>query len=158
MLPCDWSLPAEPIIIRKAQSRKKAQKPLRTSWICPKMCLPCLIIIQSCYFDCRINEPCICFCCVICVSCSVHIISTYYTCPKDHEFFYLNYPQVNEVGQSGDMVVWPYPSPRGFLLLQRKNREKEVVRENLWLRAMWISLSCYDRCQLTSQNWLISNQ
>ena len=31
----------------------------------------------------------------------------------------------------------------------RDKREKEVARENLWLHAMQISLSCYDRCQLT---------
>ena len=45
------SSPAQPISIRKAQSRRKAHKPLRTSWISHKLCLPCLIIIQSCYFD-----------------------------------------------------------------------------------------------------------
>ena len=32
-LPRDRSLPAQPISTRKAQSRKKAHKPLRTSWI-----------------------------------------------------------------------------------------------------------------------------
>ena len=37
----------------KAQSRKKAHKPLPTSWISPKTCLPSLIITQS--FDHRIN-------------------------------------------------------------------------------------------------------
>ena len=58
---------------------QKAHTPLRTSpWISPKMCLPCLIIIQSCYFDYRINKPFTCSRCVICVSCSVHLISTYY--------------------------------------------------------------------------------
>ena len=55
-LPRDRSLSAQPISIRKAQSRKKAHKPLRTSWISQKMCPPCLIIIQSCYCDYRINE------------------------------------------------------------------------------------------------------
>ena len=35
-LPCDWSLSAQPISIRKAQSRNKAHKPLRTSYITPK--------------------------------------------------------------------------------------------------------------------------
>ena len=45
-IPRDRSLPAQPISIRKAQSRKKAHKPLRTSWISPKTCLPCLIIIN----------------------------------------------------------------------------------------------------------------
>ena len=54
---------------------------------------------------------------------------------------------------------WPnfvYPGPRGFLSWQRdETREKEVVRENLWLRAMRISLSCYDRCH---KNRLTSNR
>ena len=45
--PRDWSLTDQPISIRKAQSRKKAHKPLRTSWISQKMCLPCLIIIHT---------------------------------------------------------------------------------------------------------------
>ena len=55
-------------------NQEKAHIPLRTS----KMCLSCLIIIQSCYFDYRINKPFICSRCVICVSCSVHLNSTYH--------------------------------------------------------------------------------
>ena len=35
---------------------KRAHKPLRTSWISPKMFLPSLIIMQSCYFYYRINK------------------------------------------------------------------------------------------------------
>ena len=58
--------------------KKKTHKPLRTSWISRKMCPPRLIIIQSCYFDYRIDKPFTCSRCVICVSCSVHLISTYY--------------------------------------------------------------------------------
>ena len=58
--------------------KKKAHKPLRIMWISPKMCLPCLIIIQSCYSDYRMNNLFACSRCVICVSCSVHMISTYY--------------------------------------------------------------------------------
>ena len=50
---------------------KKAHKPLRISWISPKTCLPCLIIIQSCYFDYRINKLFACSRCVICVLYSV---------------------------------------------------------------------------------------
>ena len=41
------------------------------------MCPPCLIIIQSCYFDCRINTPFTRSRCVTCVSCSVHLVSTH---------------------------------------------------------------------------------
>ena len=39
-----------------------------------------LIIIKSRYFDSRINIPFTCSRCVICVSCSVHVILTYYVC------------------------------------------------------------------------------
>ena len=74
--------------------KKKAHNPLRTPLISPKTCLPCLIIIRSCYFDYRINKPFICSRWVICVSCSVHSISTYYVCQGSWAF-YLNYPQIN---------------------------------------------------------------
>ena len=33
-----------------------------------------------------------------------------------------------------------------FAAKRQDKREKEAVRENLWLRAIRISLSCYDRC------------
>ena len=59
------------------KSTIKPHKPLRSSWISQIMCPPCFIIIQSCYFDSRINEPFTCSRCVICVSCSVHLIWTY---------------------------------------------------------------------------------
>ena len=39
------SLPAQPISIQKAQPRKRKHMPLRTWWISPKMCLPCLIMM-----------------------------------------------------------------------------------------------------------------
>ena len=47
-----------------------------------QMCQPCLVIIQSCYFDHRINKPFACSRCLICVSCSAHS-----TCAKDHGLF-----------------------------------------------------------------------
>ena len=62
----------------KHSQEKKAHKPLRTSWISPKMYLPCLIITQSCYFDYRMNTPLAYSRCVIFVSCCVHLILTYY--------------------------------------------------------------------------------
>ena len=37
-----------------------------------------MVIIKSCYFDYRINKPFTYSRCVICVSCSVHVIPTYY--------------------------------------------------------------------------------
>ena len=58
-----------------------------------KMCLPRLIIMH------RINKPFACSRCLICVSCSVQLISTYYVC-KGSWTFYLYYPQINEVGKS----------------------------------------------------------
>ena len=44
----------------------------------PKMCLPCFIIMQSCYCDYRINKTFLCSRCLICVLHSGHFISTYY--------------------------------------------------------------------------------
>ena len=49
-----------------------------------KMCLPCLIIMQSCSFDHRINKLFAYSRCVICVLCSRHT-----TCAKDHGRFIL---------------------------------------------------------------------
>ena len=89
----------------KSTVKKKAHKPLRTSWIPQKMCLPCLIIVQSCYFHYRINKPFACSRCLICVSCSVHVISTYYARKGSWAFLYLNYPQINEGGKSDHMGV-----------------------------------------------------
>ena len=53
-----------------------------------KNCLPSLIIAQSCYSHYRINKAFACSRCVICVSCSVHLISTYYV-RKGSWAFYL---------------------------------------------------------------------
>ena len=52
----------------------------------------------------------------------------------------------------------PWSQRFSFSAKRRDKREKEAVRENLWLWAMRISLSCYDRCQLTSRDPLTSNQ
>ena len=41
-------------------------------------CRPCVIVLKSCYIDYRINKPSTCSRCLICVSYSVHVISTYY--------------------------------------------------------------------------------
>ena len=74
---------------------EKVHKPLRSSYI-----FPCLIIIPiSCYFDCRIDKVFTHSCCMICVVCSVHVISTYYA-RKGSLYFYLNYPQINESRKS----------------------------------------------------------
>ena len=50
---CDRSLSSQPISIPKVQSRKKCPQ---TFAHLVNFCLPCLIIIQSCYFDYRINR------------------------------------------------------------------------------------------------------
>ena len=75
-----WSevcLPSQPAT-EKHNQEKKAHK--HTSWISPKMCLLCLIILQSSYFDNRINKLFTYSRCMICVSCSVPLILTYYVC------------------------------------------------------------------------------
>ena len=76
--PCDQSLPTQPISIQRAQPRKKAHIPLHTLQISPKMCLPCLIIMQSSCCHYRINRTFICSCCLICMLNSGHLISTHY--------------------------------------------------------------------------------
>ena len=80
----------------KHNQEKEAHKPLCTSWISHKMCLPCLIIIQSCYCDCRIYKPFAYSCCVICISCSVHLIS-------DHRLFYLS---CHKSTRSETLITW----------------------------------------------------
>ena len=39
----------------------------------------------------------------------------------------------------------PWSQRFSFAAKRQETREKEAARENLWLRAMRISLSCYDR-------------
>ena len=57
------------------------------------------------------------------------------------------------------MSVWvPWSQRFSFAAKRRDKGEKEAVRENLWKRAMRISLSCCDSCQSTSQDRLTSNQ
>ena len=63
---------------KSVAQKNKAHIPLCTSQISPKMCLPCLIIMQSCCCDCRINKTFVCSRCLICVLDSGHFISTYY--------------------------------------------------------------------------------
>ena len=77
--PCDQSVcPAN----QHLKSTIKKKKPI---YLCtprqfiPQKCLPHLTIIQSCYFDYRINKAFTCSCCVICISCSVHLILMCYT-------------------------------------------------------------------------------
>ena len=84
--PCDQRLPAQPVSAQKVQSRKKkAQSYNAVLWasseFLKKMCLSCLIMIKCCYIsEYRINKPITGFCCLICVSCSIHVFLTYYIC------------------------------------------------------------------------------
>ena len=88
-----------PISIRKAQSGIKNHKTFAHLVYFSKMCLPCLIIIQSC-FDYRINKLFICSRCVLCISFSVHLILVYYTHKGSCFFFIL-------IGPLQDLVTWP---------------------------------------------------
>ena len=106
-VPRDRSLHAQPISTQKVQSRKSPQTSARLVTF-SNSCLPCLIIIRCCYFDYRINKPFTCSCCVICVSCSVHVISTFYERKGSLAFFYRNYPQINK----SDHVVVHTPCAR----------------------------------------------
>ena len=66
----------------QSASRKHNQEKKPTNLCAPhefvQKCLPCLIIIQSCYFNYIINKPFKYSRCTISVSCSVHLISTDY--------------------------------------------------------------------------------
>ena len=65
-----------------------------------KMCLPCLIITQSCYFHYRINTLR-----VLSLRVLRFVFSTYYV-RKGSWTFYLEYPQINEVGKSDHVEVF----------------------------------------------------
>ena len=76
------------------------------------MCRPFLIIIKSCYFNCRINKP---FACTRCsVFLSLFTLSRRITRAKDHRPFYLNYQQING-GRNSDHMLSVLPR------LQRSN-------------------------------------
>ena len=83
----------------QSASKKHNQEKKPTNLCAPRaflkrMCLPCLIIIHSCYFDYRISKP---FACSRMFR-SLLTWSRRTTRPKDHRLFLnLNYPQINEV-------------------------------------------------------------
>ena len=76
---------------------KKAHKPLRTLCISQKMCRPCLIIIKCDYFDYRINKLFTLSSCLVCVSCSVHLISAYHV--RKGSWPFLSQLPTNQQGQ-----------------------------------------------------------
>ena len=70
----------EVCMLSHSASEKHSQEKNPTNLCAPRellLCLPCLIIVQSCYFGYTMNKPFAFSRCVICVSCSVHLISTY---------------------------------------------------------------------------------
>ena len=86
----------------KSTIEKKAQIPLWHTWNFSSMCLPCLIIKNSCYFDSRINKHFTCSRCMIRISCSVHVISMYYM--SKGFLFHCNCPHISK-GQK-KTIVW----------------------------------------------------
>ena len=96
---CDQSLPAQPISNCKAVKKKKPTYLCAPHEFLKTMCLPCLIIIKSCY---GIDKPFACSHCMMYISCSVHLISTYYAHKGSLAFFIFNYPQI-KVGKSNYM-------------------------------------------------------
>ena len=81
----------------KKHNQEKKPTNLCAPWISPKN----VSIIQSCYFDYRINKLFACSRCVICV-----FWSRPTTRAKDHRLSYLNHPQIHGIGKS-DHVVYP---------------------------------------------------
>ena len=75
---------------QRPKSTMKEKKPTNLCATCEflKKCVCHLIIRKSCHFDFRINKPFACSRCVICVSCSVHVISTYYAHKGSWAFFW----------------------------------------------------------------------
>ena len=74
------------------EKHNKGKKGPHTFAHLKQMCRPCLIIIQSCYFDCRINKPFAYSRCLVCISCSVHVISTYHVRKGSCAFFLSSLP------------------------------------------------------------------
>ena len=68
--------------------------------------------------------------------------------------------ETNElIGFALDLALkLPWSQRFSFAVKRRDKKEKEAARENFWLRAMRLSLSCYHRCQSTSRDRLTSNQ
>ena len=111
--------------------KKTAHIPWRTSWSSPKMCLPCLIIIQSCYFDFRINKPFTCSCCMIYVSCSVHFISMYYMYKEPQGFLIWLYTHCVLGGRGGRR------EEGGEVEMLAKFKLCHMTRNFLWLTMLF---------------------
>ena len=100
--PRDGSLPPQPISILKAQSRQESPQTFaHLENFTQKMCPPCLIIIQSCHFDYKSTNPL-----RLLAAWSAFSWCERATRAKDHRLFYLNYPEINEVGKSYHVDVF----------------------------------------------------
>ena len=125
---------AQPISIQKSQVKKKSPCTLAHLVNFSKKCLPRLIVIQSC-FDYWINKPFACSRCVICVSCGSRDLVL--RAQRIIDFFYLNYPQINEVGKSHhtDNKIQQQP-----ILMIYKGRARTVMRVRPIERDLFINL------------------
>ena len=82
----------------------------------PLLHTSCLIIMNFCYCDNRINKTFVYSCCVNCILCYVHLISSSYVCSVIG-FFNLNYPQINE-GCKSDHIQWTTCTPNSKVVLK----------------------------------------
>ena len=103
---CDRSFSAQPISIRKAQWRKKAHKPLHTSWISQNKTVSAMFdnhtsVLPLWLQDTQTSHIFSWFCLRFAL-CSLGLYGA--TCAKDHGPFYLNDPEMNEVEKCDSMV------------------------------------------------------
>ena len=112
---------------KKTQSRKK-----KPTYLCApreffqQMGGLCLIIIQSSYFDYRINKSFTCSRCVICVSCSVHVISRYYVRKG-------SWSPTNQQGQEFRSRGWEFWSGRKENQTKTEKAREKYEPIDVWL-------------------------
>ena len=105
--PCDWSLLPSQSVSRKCnQEKKKATFLCAPRELLKKMCWPCLMIIQSCYSDYRMNKAFTCSHCVICISCSVNSILTFLRMQRIIGFFILITQKWMRSGNHISRCIW----------------------------------------------------
>ena len=132
------------------------------------MCLPCLIIIQSCYFDFIGFKQTFC---VLSLSDVVFhaqfnklILTSTCTCTKDHRLYY---SQINNVSISDHVVVivvhlMPWTActrfkiilPRTVLILERcQSCHHRLHHPKLMMKVTWLSAgeNRLERCAMLSQ-------
>ena len=131
-LPRDRRLPAQPISTRKAKWREIKPTNLCAPREFLKKCLSCLIIVQSCYFDYRINKHFRCSRCVIFRA--LFTWSQRTTRAKDHRLFILI---THKSTRSENPITWrqwnvnfPTHLPHGSVAAQHLNTETTIRPEN----------------------------